>query len=54
MAMMSSVPIAAPPTVRFIPTTLAALVASMVFMVALSVTARLTAEGAVVPPSGRE
>ena len=50
MAMMSSVPIAAPPTVRVIPTTLAALVASMVFMVALSVTARLTAEGAVVPP----
>lgn len=51
MAMMSSVPIAAPPTVRVIPTTVAALVASMVFMVALSVTARLTAEGAVVPPS---
>jgi len=50
MAMMSSVPIAPPPTVRVLPTMLAALVASLLFVVGLSVVARLTAEGAVMPP----
>ena len=46
MAMMSSVPIAPPPQVRVIPTLLASLLAIALFVVGLSVAARLTADDA--------
>ena len=46
MAMMSSVPIAPPPQVRLIPTLLASLLAIALFVVGLSVAARLTADDA--------